>query len=216
MSIYFTFSNRLRMLALSALLFVTACSNSTDQAERNNLAAVKVQPSAMSVSLNVDDSGSLSAQSLANLNRLLQLQGKLRYQYLQLTPYTRQGKDVALHIEEQLQNLGIRPENIQLLTLKTAQSHDNHWDLKVSSKTLVVNVPDCHISDMSSIRSKPFASVGVLGCANRTNLALMIADPKDLLRPKILDSADGIRAVNAVDRYHNDEVNDLLDIDFEN
>ncbi|MDQ5891394.1 MAG: pilus assembly protein CpaD [Pseudomonadota bacterium] len=44
---------------------------------------------------------------------------------------------------------------------------------------------------------------------------MMVAEPRDLIQAKALDSADGVAAVNSIERYHKDEVKELIDINFE-
>ena len=44
------------------------------------------------------------------------------------------------------------------------------------------------------------------GCANTTNLGLMVASPADLVSGRTLAPADGQPAVAAVERYMNDRV----------
>ena len=100
------------------------------------------------------------------------------------------------------------PSNLQ------ASKQDN-WDLQVISEALVVKVPDCSIANPKTWTVKPYQAVGPLGCANRANIARMVSDPRDLMRPQTLDAGDGMTAVNAVGRYHDDELRELLEIDFQ-
>jgi pilus assembly protein CpaD len=44
------------------------------------------------------------------------------------------------------------------------------------------------------------------GCANATNLGLMVASPADLISPRPFTGIDGMPAVSAVERYLNDRV----------
>ena len=48
-----------------------------------------------------------------------------------------------------------------------------------------------------------------LGCANQSNLARMVADPRDLVRGRRLGPADGVREAEAVVRYRTDNVKEL-------
>lgn len=104
-------------------------------------------------------------------------------------------------------------------TSKTAApsaAEDVAWDLELRSDAIAVTVPDCKIADPHMWGIKPYSAIGSLGCANRANLALMVADPRDMVQPQALAPVDGIIAEQAVDRYHDDDVKELLDIDFEN
>ncbi|MEO1019930.1 MAG: CpaD family pilus assembly lipoprotein [Pseudomonadota bacterium] len=48
-----------------------------------------------------------------------------------------------------------------------------------------------------------------LGCANATNLAAMIADPRDLAEGRTPGPTDGAQAIGAIERYRTDEVKEL-------
>jgi pilus assembly protein CpaD len=48
-----------------------------------------------------------------------------------------------------------------------------------------------------------------LGCATTTNLGLMVADPKDLVRGRPLDRADGVQQAEAIVRYRTGKVVEL-------
>jgi pilus assembly protein CpaD len=48
-----------------------------------------------------------------------------------------------------------------------------------------------------------------LGCANATNLYLMVADPRDLVSGRMLGPADGEEAVRAVDNYRSGKLDSL-------
>lgn len=47
------------------------------------------------------------------------------------------------------------------------------------------------------------------GCATQTNLGLMVAEPKDLVRGRTLAPADGIHQAEGIVRYHTGEVVEL-------
>jgi pilus assembly protein CpaD len=48
-----------------------------------------------------------------------------------------------------------------------------------------------------------------LGCANATNLYLMVADPRDLVSGRMLGPADGDEAVRSVDNYRSGKLDSL-------
>ena len=50
---------------------------------------------------------------------------------------------------------------------------------------------------------------GILGCSNQRNLALMLADPRDLLEGRATRPADGARMAGSVQRYRADRVKKL-------
>lgn len=206
---------------LAVALFLSGCDRSMNQMRENRLSpyiqaqAATVKPSALVASLNVAANGSLTADSLANLNTLLRNQGRLRNQTLTISPFTPAGETLARRLAEVLREQGLPSQQVLVApTQLKGRTEGGDWDLQVISEALVVNVPDCAIADPKTWTVKPFQAVGQLGCANRANIARMVADPRDLARPQALDAADGMAAVNAVTRYHDDETRELLDIDF--
>lgn len=172
-----------------------------------------VAPSALMTSLKASGSGSFTAESLDNLNSLLAAQGRLHNQHLTLQPYTPSGDRLAQRLAQLLRDQGAAQVSIRPSRLEASEARD--WDLQVVSEAIVAKIPDCSVANAQVWTVKPYQAVGQLGCASRANIAAMVADPRDLARPRTLDSADGIHAVGAMKRYHEDEVRELLDIDFQ-
>ena len=206
---------------LVVALLLTGCDRHVNQLREQGFAPFseieqpKVAPSALVASLKANDNGSFTAESLANLNTLLRAQGRLRQQTLSLQPYTPSGERLAQRLASVLREQGAVAEQVTILPSQLEAPEAREWDLQVVSEALVVKVPDCSIANPDGWTVKPYQSVGTLGCANRANIAAMVSDPRDLVRPQALDGGDGIGAVNAVGRYHDDEVRELLDIDFQ-
>ncbi|WP_437883768.1 CpaD family pilus assembly lipoprotein [Pseudomonas sp. LRF_L74] len=206
------------LLALSLLL--TGCDRHINSMRESRFApypqaeAPSVTPSALVASLQASGSGSLTADSLANLNSLLHAQGRLSKQTLTLQPYTPSGERIAQRLASVLRERGALSSQVIVMPARLEGAKEG-WDLQVVSEALVVKVPDCAIAEANVWTVKPYQAVGPLGCANRANLAQMVADPRDLMRPQTLDAGDGNAAVNAVGRYYDDEVRELLDIDFQ-
>jgi pilus assembly protein CpaD len=73
----------------------------------------------------------------------------------------------------------------------------------------VVVLPGC--PDWSRESGTDFANLphSNLGCATETNLGLMVAEPRDLVRGRSLDTADGVREAEAVGRYRSGRVTQL-------
>ena len=69
-----------------------------------------------------------------------------------------------------------------------------------------VTLPACPnwSQSLSSDFTNAFSSY--YGCANATNLGLMVASPADLVSGRTLAPADGQPAVAAVERYMNDRI----------
>ncbi|WP_342609561.1 CpaD family pilus assembly lipoprotein [Vibrio tritonius] len=172
---------------------------------------IKVAPTVSAVSLQLTEHKGLSPESMQNLNLLLTNQGRLSKQQLTIQPYSNDGQQFANKLHAALQQAGAI--DVRILPM-TYQADKAQWDLRVQSQALVVTVPDCRIHDASTWTTKPYEAIGPLGCATRANLARMVSDPADLLRAKELGPADGEAALQAVKRYQEDELKELLDIDF--
>lgn len=209
----------LSLLALSVLL--VGCDRPLNTMRETRFGPFKqaempsVAPSALVASLKANGNGSFTAESLENLNTLLRAQGRLRQQTLSLQPYTPTGERLAQRLASVLREQGAVTEQVIVLPSRLEAAEADVWDLQVVSEALVVKVPDCRVAKPREWSVNPYQSVGPLGCANRANIAAMVSDPRDLVRPQALDGGDGINAVGAVGRYHDDEVRELLDIDFQ-
>jgi pilus assembly protein CpaD len=207
------------LLALSTVL--AGCDRNLNQMRENRFspyqtaAAATAAPVALVASLQAAGNGSFTAESLHNLNTLLQAQGRLSRQTLTLQPYTPAGERLAERLASVLQEQGLPSTQLIIMPSGLQPGKKGNWDLQVVSEALVVKLPDCRIANAKTWTVKPYQAVGPLGCANRANIAAMLADPRDLMRPQSLDAADGMAAVNAVGRYHDDELRDLLEIDFQ-
>lgn len=212
----------LRLALLACLpLFMAGCTAQYNELRAKRFAntpspAVQVNPSALSVSLNTVNQGKgLTAESLENLNTMLGNQGRLRNQSLTLQPFTPAGEQMAKRLVRVLTERGADASRIiQAPVQLKAAEQSGGWDLQVISEAMVANIPDCRIANPDAWAMTPYQAVGTLGCANRANIARMVSDPRDLVRPRTLDSADGNQANNAVQRYQENKVIELMNIDF--
>ncbi|NUB14103.1 pilus assembly protein CpaD [Azospirillum brasilense] len=94
---------------------------------------------------------------------------------------------------------GVPPENVTFAPDQTGAPA-----LQVT--TYVALAPDCGAwSDIYNgwYQNSPTEA---LGCSNRRNLALMLADPRDLVQGRETVPADGQRMAGAVQRYRADKV----------
>ncbi|NER66608.1 pilus assembly protein CpaD [Pseudomonas sp. MAFF212427] len=205
-------------VTLSLSLLLGACDRNVNNQRIATYApfpenlAIQAKPSAMVANLTATGHGGLSRESLADLNTLLQRQGRVAQQSLTLRPTTLAGEQLATRLSEALKQLGAR--QVIVAPTQLSPSNASTADLQVVSEAVVAQIPDCHIADPSRWTVHPFMAVGPLGCANRANIAAMLADPRDLNRAQALDGGDGVAAVNAVERYQRHETVELLDIDF--
>ncbi|AEF53248.1 CpaD family pilus assembly protein [Marinomonas posidonica] len=220
---------RILSIGVVFLLFLSGCDhtvhrlrNGSAEAEKGTPAFV-VKPTVSSISLTLQENGSLKRSALDAVNALLRNQGRLSSQEIWLQPYTDKGDEFASHLKASLLSLGVQENKLEVLPIQyqaTATSPSSTkdkpeaWDLSLRSEAMVVVTKNCGIQDSQAWSVNPYKAIGTLGCANRVNLAQMVADPRDLIRGRTLDDADGIHAVEAMTRYHESDVTPLLDIDF--
>lgn len=210
---------RVITFSIAVLILLSGCDRTVHQMRDGSVASMRqhesfsVKPTASSISLKVQKSGSLTPSSLSGLNSLLKNQGRLSNQTIRIQPLSEQGEQFAQRLGQSLLELGVQTESLVIQPL-VYQEREVKWDLNVTSEAIVVVTPDCAIEGSNTWSVKPFDAVGTLGCANRSNIARMVVNPRDLIRARTLDSADGISAVGAVKRYHEADITPLLDIDF--
>lgn len=178
------------------------------------LQPIAVQPSSVSVPLLAAPNGrGFLPESLKQLNIMLKDQGRLSAQTITLIPHSASGEQMAGRLATVLKNAGANPQNVKQMRRSTASGQNG--DLEVISEALVVKTTRCTINDPNQLMVKPYEAIGSLGCATQNNLAMMVAEPRDLIQAKALDDADGVAAVNSIERYHKGEVKELIDINFE-
>lgn len=208
------------LLVIGLPLVLTGCNHHVNgiRAKRfanHPLQAIEVQPSALSLELQTTANGqSFTPASIDSLNQLLMSQGRLKNQTLTLIPQSPAGERIAARLGQALRARGLPAEQLRLEALRLQAS--GNTDLTVVSEALVVQVPTCTISHPRVWSVQPYAALGRLGCANQANIAAMVSNPRDLISPQALAAADGTHASNAVQRYHENDMPELIDINFDN
>ncbi|WP_417796605.1 CpaD family pilus assembly lipoprotein [Terasakiella pusilla] len=214
------------------LLALTGCSNDVTGLGEGRFynttqQPIEVKPSAVSLTLKVSPNGqSLSPKSVEKLNAMLLEQGRLNLQTITLMPRTPAAEKMAGRLGRILQKNGLPQSQLrQHAALRggpaTGEKNNEQVqeklsdDLLIISEAIVANVPDCTLAGAENWLKSPYRAAGALGCANRANLARMVSDPRDLVRPRTLGAGDGIQADGAMQRYHDDEIRELIDINFE-
>lgn len=206
---------RLSRLSVASLLALTLAACAVAPAQ-----PLAVQPQAMALSFPVTADAGLAPDTLEQVNKLLQRQGRLNRQTLHITPLTPQGVSMAQRLGQVLQEAGAAQVQVNELAdvSQQEQAMAQGWDIELRSEALALDLSDCAPLKPELNRypwtSSPYWGMGPLGCANRQNLARMVSDPRDLIQPKALEATDGTVAAEAVRRYHEDEVKELGDIDF--
>lgn len=212
---------RLALVAAVLTVSLSACTEQLNSVRADMFAnppqpGIEVKPSAVSLNLRTTPAGqSFTPESLKKLNELLNRQGRLTNQTITLLPYNPAGEQMAERLSRVLAERGLPPSQLIMRDDLRNAAQAGGDDLMIVSEAIIVQVPDCSITDPKAWAVTPYSAVGPMGCANRANLARMVSDPRDLVRPRTLDAADGTRANAAVQRYHTDDVRDLVDIDFD-
>lgn len=214
-----------RMSICAATLLLVACESplNTMRAQRFGQALPpanhQVEPRALALALRTNGEGTaLTTDSLRAANDLLSRQGRLNQQVLTLTPFNQRGLELAPRLAQALVRSGAQAPRIESLPTDEQRLHeasDQGWDLELLSEALVVDVARCQIADSGNWAVHPYQAMGTLGCANRANLARMVSDPRDLVRPRVLSAADGTASAAAVQRYQEGEPHELIDISFD-
>ncbi|KAF1070387.1 MAG: hypothetical protein GAK45_00802 [Pseudomonas citronellolis] len=207
---------------LAAAVLLAGCTSELNHEREKRFAdtpakSVEVRPSALSLGLATTPSGqSLTQDSIRALNDLLRRQGRLAGQNLTLIPQSPAGERIAQRLGSVLKERGLPAAQLTLESIRLQpRDSGSRDDLLVISEALVTQIPDCHIDHPESWAIEPYTAMGSLGCANRANLAAMVADPRDLLYPRTLAPGEGNQASNAVQRYQQDDIRELIDIDFD-
>lgn len=210
---------------LALILALPACDSSLNHLRTQRFAATPAPPApqvalrAQALALKLSADGrTLTPESLQQANTLLSQQGRLADQVLTITAFNARGDQFAARLAQALQRSGASPPRLVPSTATAPVGSSNGvggWDLELQSEALVIASEPCRIADSEDWAVHPYRGVGSLGCATRANLARMTRDPRDLSRPRTLDGGDGRAAANAVRRYQEDDLKELIDIDFE-
>lgn len=203
------------------LLVAVTCIAALSGCAMPDARPITASPKALSLSLPVTDQGSLSSDSISKINTMLQAQGRLENQVITLMPLDHQGGVLANKLRQTLTKAGAKSVSVRSLPAIDAQSDQqkNDWDIEIRSEAITVNSTECgplHPDlDKYPFTNHPYYAMGPLGCVTRHNLAKMVSNPKDIIQPQLLDDADGTTAVGAIERFQNDNVKKLPDINFD-
>ncbi len=166
------------------------------------------------------DGEGFSARTLDEANAFLSSQGPIGKQVLTIVPLSENGIRVAKRLAQALEEAGADTPRLARYVEENAQGQEQFadrqtgWDIELISEAYVLSVSDCGAANGRRMGIDPYYAVGALGCANNANIALMVSDPKDLLRGRPLEAADGTAATLAVQKYQTGDTEDLVDIDF--
>lgn len=125
-----------------------------------------------------------------------------------VTEYGGHGKDRIQVLKKILGHYGVSGSRITI-------DPPSHGSLRTGSGVVItvekymVTPPSCHDWSRSFGDAQGHAAMSNLGCATETNLAMMIADPRDLVSGKPTGYYDGTRHALGVQMYREDKVKKL-------
>ena len=189
---------RLYPIAISLILALTACATDYTKSEAPNTLRVN------GADTRVDLSFIPGSARLSQPDAIRQLVAAGRIRAADRVTISAAGppslaEQRAAVISRELLAYGIVADTLPLQTVPA-----NHAILGVGRYT--VTLPPCPNWSSPPTAEYTNAHNSNWGCAAVTNLGLMVANPADLVSGRTLAPADGMPAVNAVQRYLNDRV----------
>ena len=192
--------SHLRLVALPLMLGLAACAAEYSKSEAPDTLRVDGAESRLSIAF-AGGSDRLSVGEAARLDRMV-VSGTIRpADRVQIAASGPPGlaERRAAAISRELLRYGIVTQTLALDAIPA-----NHAIVSIGRYT--VTLPACPNWSQSLSADFTNAFTSNYGCANTTNLGLMVASPGDLVSGRPLAPADGMPAAAAVNRYLNDRV----------
>jgi pilus biogenesis lipoprotein CpaD len=198
-----------------AALGLGGCANSASVPAEPHLLA---EPSALQVVKTTDTHVvQLDANGQANPLELRRLDGFIadlageRPDALRLTIRGPQSEARLRELARHIASHGIAADKIAIAAPQTPASGGPAMRVvTVAVERAVATPPDCPGWSTGPAAPIDNTTSAKLGCANLNNLAVMVADPNDLVAGSTRQTSDGVNAAAAVKRYHDDKVKPLL------
>lgn len=181
--------------------------------------AVQVSTKSLYMKTYADGSG-FSARTIDTANAFLRSQGPLAKQVITVVPRSPEALGAAKRLGTALEDAGAKSVKVAAFKPEATSGEEKVEDrdtgagVEIISETYLLTVPDCTVANPARAGIDPYFAMGALGCANNANIARMVSDPRDLVRPRPLEPGDGEAAVLAVRKYQTGDTEDLVDIDF--
>lgn len=99
---------------------------------------------------------------------------------------------------------GLRPQQLEVFSPEIKLPTKNIFIAGIHIKQ---DIPQCPSWSTPNMSDSKVSQSSNFGCASERNLAIMIADPSDLIRGKKLHPASAEHSLNALDRYYRRETN---------
>ncbi len=193
-----------QILFAAAALTLAACQPTlTEWTASESPKTIDVQR--LSGSLNLAVAGAaLTADQAGQIDGFLSRQGNLFN--LRVTLASRDGQaDNLGAVEQFLIGRGVRPSHITRGTMPLSGA----GNVEIVAEHYVSAPPSCPDWTHANILDGTNSNSSNFGCATASNLARMVADPRDLVVGRSLAPASGAAAAAAVGRYNADEVKEL-------
>ncbi len=125
-----------------------------------------------------------------------------------LSEYGGHGKDRIKALKKMLNHYGVGGSHITIDPPSQGSSRTGSG-VVITVEKYMVTPPSCHDWSQSFGDAQGHVGMSNLGCATETNLAMMIADPRDLVSGKPTGYYDGTRHALGVQMYREDKVKKL-------
>lgn len=110
----------------------------------------------------------------------------------------------AAEVETRLDALALGPETVRLSHYRASGAAKDAPLILSFTRYVATPSPCGNWSADAAFNPRNVTSPNY-GCATRNNLARMVADPADLVRPRAMDPADAARRGEVIDRYRRGE-----------
>ena len=214
-------------LLTASALFSVSCAGGAFNGPEDAMTVAEAHPITVDsqvVTLTIDVDGNSSDLSDMDRSRLrafansylLNGHGALTITTPSGTGSDQDGQNAASGVREALNEAGVPWSSISGAAYRVSESGVSD-QIIVSYTHYVATASRC--GDWSGYRSNDYKNLSSpnYGCATQNNLAAMVADPRDLVRPADITPRDGVVAVRAIDLYRNgeDTASAIGDIDTE-
>jgi pilus assembly protein CpaD len=205
----------LAMALSSASLGLAGCSSKDAPPEPHLFAepaALQVVKTTDSHAVQVDASGHASPLELKRLDGFIADLAGNRPEALRLTISGPQSDERLRELAKHIAGHGIAADKIAIAAPQTPpRGGPASHTVTVAVERAVATPPDCPGWSTAPTAPTDNTTSARLGCSNLNNLAVMVADPNDLVAGSTRLNADGATGAAAVKRYHDDKVKVLVD-----
>lgn len=203
------------ILILLALPLLAACSGLGQNGPEHALSVsqrhpVTVDTQAATLTIPVaPDAVSLGEEDIAALGNFAATYKAVGHGALMLSvpsgaPNGAAANRVAADVQTRLDALALGPSSVRVSEYRASGAAMDAPLILSFTRFIAIPSPCGNWSRDAAYNPRNLASPNY-GCATRNNLARMVADPADLVRPRAMDPADAQRRGEVIDRYRRGE-----------